>query len=379
MQKTLTSTSNGNWRRGADILGSILMTFCILIFFLLSVELMTVSFEHLGKETAQSILAIASNPYIGLFVGLFITALIQSSSTCTSMAIALVASNTLTVGEAVPIIMGANIGTTLTSTIVALGFIAKKNEFRKAISAAMLHDIFNILIVLILFPLEIRYQLLTNFASEIAQFVSDSSFNNPETLGHTFFWEVLDFRVVVEYFRSVLKSDVILVILSAAMVFTSLKLFSNFIYKRLISQSQSWFQNIIFRSPISSLSWGGLITALVQSSSVTTSLVVPFVATNKVSLRMAFPFVMGANLGTTITGFIAAVSQSEAALVIAVVHFLFNTAGILLFLPFKPIRESIVAFAFKLGNLTIKNRLWGFAYIILTFFLIPFLLIYFNK
>ena len=104
------------------------------------------SVTMLGQETAKSILLATSNPFIGLFIGLLATALIQSSSTVTSMTVAVVASGYLTLGNAIPVVMGANVGTTLTSTLVSLGFITKRNQFRKAISAGTIHDFFNIIV-----------------------------------------------------------------------------------------------------------------------------------------------------------------------------------------------------------------------------------------
>ncbi|MDX1628323.1 MAG: Na/Pi symporter, partial [Fulvivirga sp.] len=98
----------------------------IIFIFLFAIELMGEAFNHLSKNVAQSILFATSNPFVGLFIGLLITALIQSSSTSTSMIVAVVASGSITLADAVPMIMGANIGTTLTSTIVSLGFMNKK-------------------------------------------------------------------------------------------------------------------------------------------------------------------------------------------------------------------------------------------------------------
>ena len=102
--------------------------------FLFSVDLMGEAFKYIGEKAAESLIFATKNPFIGLFLGLLITAIIQSSSTSTAMIVALVASGSITIADSVPMIMGANIGTTLTSTIVSLGFITKKNEFRKAIA-----------------------------------------------------------------------------------------------------------------------------------------------------------------------------------------------------------------------------------------------------
>jgi solute carrier family 34 (sodium-dependent phosphate cotransporter) len=124
------------------------------LLFLFSLDLMTSSLQHIGKDVAETILSATSNPFTGLFIGLLITAMLQSSSTTTSLVVALVASGSITLQSAIPIIMGANIGTTITSTIVSLGFISKKKEFRRAVAAGTYHDFFNILTTIALFPLE---------------------------------------------------------------------------------------------------------------------------------------------------------------------------------------------------------------------------------
>ncbi|MFN7259310.1 MAG: Na/Pi symporter, partial [Cyclobacteriaceae bacterium] len=106
-----------------------------LLVFLFSLDLMIASLQQLGKVATETILLATSNPFTGLFIGLLVTAIIQSSSATTSMVVALVASGSISLQAAIPIIMGANIGTTITSTIVSLGFITKKKEFRRAVAA----------------------------------------------------------------------------------------------------------------------------------------------------------------------------------------------------------------------------------------------------
>ena len=112
----------------------------VVLLFLLAINLVGDSVTSLGQETAKNILLATSNPFIGLFIGLLATALIQSSSTVTAMTVAVVSTGYLSLGSAIPVVMGANVGTTLTSTLVSLGFITNKNEFRKAISAGSAHD-----------------------------------------------------------------------------------------------------------------------------------------------------------------------------------------------------------------------------------------------
>jgi len=109
--------------------------------------------------------------------------------------------------------------------------------------------------------------------------------------------------------------------------------------------------------------------------------VVPIVANKVVNLKQAAPFIMGANVGTTVTAFIAAILQTNtsSAVSIAIVHFLFNFIGVLLFMPIPVLRRLPLELAERLGKLTLKYRLAGFVYLLVAFFFLPFSLIYFNQ
>lgn len=139
--------------------------------FLLAIDFIGYSFKLLNKDIANSIINLTANPFISLFIGLLITAIIQSSSTSTSMIVAIVASGSIEFSDAIPMIMGANIGTTLTSTLVSLSFITNRDEFRKAIGAGVVHDFFNILVIAILFPLEYYYGILTEISAAASNFI----------------------------------------------------------------------------------------------------------------------------------------------------------------------------------------------------------------
>ena len=108
-----------------------------------------------------------SNPFAGLLIGIVATSLIQSSSTTTSIVVGLVAGGALNLESAVPIVMGANIGTTITNTLVSFGHITNRIEFKRAFSASVVHDFFNILAVIVLFPLEIYYNIITRVAVQM--------------------------------------------------------------------------------------------------------------------------------------------------------------------------------------------------------------------
>jgi len=357
------------------IAGKLLGMVAIVLIFLLSLDIMGNSFLSLRQTAAETILSVTANPFIGLFIGLLLTAVIQSSSTSTSMIVALVGSGALSLSAAVPIVMGANIGTTLTSTIVSLGFITSKREFRKAISAGTIHDIYNLLLAIVLFPLEYYYQFLSRassyLASSLIQLTSDNASPAVEAVNQD--WSI------AAYLTESVDNSWLLIIISFGMLFVSIKLMSQLIYSTLIGKSKDRLREFVFDSPYKSFAWGGVITAAVQSSSITTSLVVPLVATSKLSLQKSFPFIIGANIGTTITALIAALFKSEAAISLALVHFLFNLLGPLFFLPYRPLRRLPGLLASRFGRLTQRNRMIGFLYIVLMFFLIPFLLISFNK
>lgn len=348
-----------------------------LFIFLLALDLMISSLQHLGASAAETIIMATSNPFTGLFIGLLVTAIIQSSSATTSMVVALVASGSITLEGAIPIIMGANVGTTITSTIVSLGFITKKKEFRRAVSAGTYHDFFNILTVLILFPLEYYYGFLSGVSEQIANTFFDQPIGTTTRIS---FLGGLGF--LVNWAVQLINNGFILIILSFALLFGSILFFRSVLSKMLglgIQPQNSGVQRFFFQSPFKSFGWGLLLTAAIRSSTITTSLVVPLVAKKVIRLSQSVPFILGANIGTTITAFIAAMSNSNIAISIAIAHFLFNFIGVIIFSMVPYVKTIPVNLAKGLGKLTIRYRLAGFVYILLTFFFIPFSLIYLNR
>src|SRR5688572_4372598 len=339
---------------------------------------MVSSLQHLGKTAAETIILATSNPFTGLFIGLLITAMIQSSSTTTAMVVALVASGSITIESAIPIIMGANVGTTITSTIVSMGFINKKKDFRRAVAAGTYDGFFNILIVVILFPLQYYY----GFLSEISLWIADYFFHPsvvPVETSFTARWTL--FGNAVDFLLTIIPSGFLLALLAFVLLFTSILLFRKLISGLLLATSPERFSRFFFKNAWKSFFWGILTTAAIRSSTITISVVVPIVAQKIVSLRKAAPFILGANIGTTITAFIAALLNVNAstAISIAIAHFLFNFIGVIVFYPIPLLRRIPFEFANRLGRLTLKYRLAGFVYILLTFFFIPFSLIFLNK
>ncbi len=347
-----------------------------LLVFLFSLDLMISSLQQLGAAVTDTILLATSNPFTGLFIGLLVTAIIQSSSATTSLTVALVASGSLSLQGAVPIIMGANIGTTVTSTIVSLSFINRKKEFRRAVAAGTYHDFFNILTTLILFPLEYNFHVL----SGLAQFIAINFFHEPaiqavgnfKLLGSSLSWPV-------KFLTEQIGNGYILAGLSVVLLFGSILFFRKVIVLVMDLGSQEKLKKFFFKNPYKSFGWGLFLTAAIRSSTVTTSLVVPLVAKKNIKLKQAAAFILGANIGTTITAFMASTFNSNAAISIALTHFLFNFIGVLLFFRTPYLKEIPLNLAMGLGRLTLRSRLVGFLYLLLTFFLIPFSLIYFSQ
>jgi sodium-dependent phosphate cotransporter len=353
------------------ILGALLM-------FLFSLDLMVSSLQHLGTLASETILLATSNPFTGLFIGLLITAMLQSSSTTTSMVVALVASGSITLQSAVPIIMGANVGTTITSTIVALGFISKKKEFKRAVAAGTYHAFFNILTVIVLFPLEYYYGFLSSISSQIANY-----FFTPNT-AHvqnevTHFWRGFD--PIIEFLQRIIPSAFVLALIALALLFGSILIFRRLISSLLKAKSPEAFSRFFFKNQLKSFAWGLVTTAAIRSSTITTSVVVPIVGKKITGMKQAAPFIMGSNIGTTITAFIAVTlnSNTSGAISIAIAHFLFNFIGVLIFFPVPVLQKLPISLANGLGKLTLKYRLAGLVFLLLTFFFIPFSLIYLNR
>lgn len=362
----------GTWQ----IIKTIFYISSVLVFFLVSIDLLVTSLSYVGKDTVRSVLEVTANPFVSLFIGLLITALIQSSSTTTSMIVAMVASGSLEMQQAIPMIMGANIGTTITSNIVSLSFITNKQVFGRAFSTATIHDHFNILTTIVLFPLQLKYNFLGLISVKVASFLTVSELDAGDA---NFSMFRLGNLVVNEWIIDIVGNPLVVLALSVILLFASIKLFTNIIYKLFIGSGASKFEKLIFKNPFKSFGWGAVATASLQSSSVTTSFIVPLVATSKIQLKHIYPFIVGANIGTTITALLAALFKSPEAISIAVAHLLFNLIGGILFL-LIPILNRLPLFLTNfLASLVLKHRIISVVYIIITFFLLPFAFIYLTK
>lgn len=142
-------------------LPTVLRVPCLLVclyLFICSLDILATSFRLMAGKAAGSIFRenpLLMNPVVGLMMGVLFTVLVQSSSTCTSVIVSMVSSGVLTVEGAIPMIMGANIGTSLTNTLVSFSQLTDRDQFERAFAGATVHDCFNWLTVFVLLSLEV--------------------------------------------------------------------------------------------------------------------------------------------------------------------------------------------------------------------------------
>ena len=158
---------------GVMVVGIACLCF-FLYFFLLGLELLGNSAKIVGGCTAGTIMGSETNPIAALMIGILATVLLQSSSTTTSIVVGLVAGDTVDVKQAIYMIMGANIGTSVTSTIVAMGHLGNGDELERAFAGATVHDMFNYLSVLVFLPIEAATHYLYRFTKIM---LPDSAFD----------------------------------------------------------------------------------------------------------------------------------------------------------------------------------------------------------
>ena len=351
-----------------------------LYLFLVGIGGMSYSFKLFGKEFSQKILEATSSPLIGLFIGILATTIVQSSSTTTSIIIGMVAAEAIGVRGAIFMVMGANIGTTVTAKLVSLGHITRKAEFRRAFAASSVHDTFNLVTVSLLYPLEYFFHILEHAATWMGRiFVDVTGITKPEN----YLKKIT--QPTIEGLADLLDKEPKLVLLVSVvitffMLWAIVKLLQSLVLKKL----ESFFDTYVFRNLAMSFVVGLVLTVMVQSSSITTSLIVPLAGAGVLRLQQIFPFTIGANIGTTITGLLAALAVAGqpdidpklvlAGATVAFAHFLFNASGAIIFLPFKRVRELPILVAEWLAEVCIKNRIIPIVFIILVFYLIPLVL-----
>lgn len=408
------------------IFGYTVVLLFFLYFFLLGLELLGSSAKVIGGCTAGSLFGDDNNPIAGLMIGILATVLLQSSSTTTSIVVGLVGSGGLEVKPAIYMIMGANIGTSVTNTIVAMAQMGDGDQLERAFAGATVHDMFNFLTVIIILPVE----LITGFLFHLTK----SMVNDENRSGEK--WTGPLKRIVSPLGNRILKANKkiiekvakgdscddffpvkcedgvvskatckvgliacedygcpiffqdgatqkdeevaggVCLFLALVLLCVCLLALVTLLQKMLMGTST----RIIYKStnvnPYLAMLIGVGITILVQSSSITTSALTPLVGIGVIQLEQMFPLTLGANIGTTVTALLASlVSTKVGALQVALCHLFFNLTGILIWYPVPFMRRVPLNAAIYLGKATRYWRLVPVIYIGVTFFLIPLIFI----
>ena len=341
----------------------------IIYVFLLSIKLLGHSFKLFGSGFAEGMLQATADPFVGLLTGILATSLIQSSSTTTSIVVGLVAGGGLSLPNAIPIIMGANIGTTITNTLVSMGHITNRVEFKRAFTAGIVHDFFNMAAVITLFPIELKFGIIERAARALGE--------GFEGVGGTKAFNPLKaiLNPVIKWIDGLLiplpYGNVLMMVIALVLMFGALTLLVKTIRSLMLGKLEVVIQRYLFRNDVMGLLLGIVMTAVVQSSSITTSVIIPLAGAGLVTVRQLFPYTLGANIGTTVTAILAAlVTQNPVAVTVAFAHLCFNIFGIFIFYPLKfiPIRLAL----FVGEKATVSNRsMILFVVVYLLLYLVP--------
>jgi sodium-dependent phosphate cotransporter len=359
-----------------------------LYFFLCAINIMGGGLKSIGNSTdwLQSAIAQGDNPLVALLASVLVTSIVQSSSFTTSLIITLVAAGQMSVPTAVFAVMGANIGTSTTAIIVSLGSMRIRRQFRRSYCTALMHAIPNLLTVLVLFPLEWITSAMAKQGPDgqagvgvvtwLAERLTSLLDISPQSQGtspiklitkpivklvHDAIDWVTDEAVVI--------GGVLMAVVGLVVLFLGLVGLVKNLKGAMLSRMEGLFSKVIFRNDL--LAWlSGLGTTIaVQSSSVSTSLIVPIAGAGAVKLRRVFPYMLGCNIGTTVTGVIAASANPTAgAVTVAIVHVLFNVIGNVVWYPLRmiPIRLSK-----WLSSLAARNKKQAFIFLATVFLIVP--------
>jgi sodium-dependent phosphate cotransporter len=409
--------------------GGFLVVCFFLYFFLFGLELMGTSAKVMTGCTAGALFGDETNPVAGLMVGILSTVLLQSSSTTTSIIVSLVGS-AISVRQAIYMVMGANIGTTVTNTLVSLGQLGDADQLERAFAGATVHDMFNYMTVCVLFPLEIATGYLRHLTGAM---VKNASTSDGETwegpvkkfvapLGERIiksnsklitavakgtgscddgdgFYPVLcepgeptaskckqvgliscnsDKNTCPSFFQpnATAKDDKVsggvVFFISIVILFTCLLALVNVLQRMLLGLSTRVVHKATNVNGYVAIAVGCGLTILVQSSSVVTSALTPLVGIGAIHLNQMYPLTLGSNIGTTVTALLASmVTEGTESLQVAMCHLFFNITGIAIFYPIPFMRAMPIHAARQLGKATRQWRGFPFLYIFVMFVILP--------
>lgn len=363
------------WLRGSVAAGAAVPFLLLLIYvFLVGVSSLEAGIRILGEDTQEALFSAATNPVAALCIGILGTALVQSSSATTSIIVGMVAAGVIGVDDAVPMVMGANIGTTVTNTVVSLGHARQSFEFRRAFEAATVHDFFNVLAALVLLPIEIMTGLISTIARTISGRLVGTAGTEWKSPVKAWVQEPVSWvNDVWDALGVNANAKGLLVVLTGlAIVLVALTLVTR--YMRPVAKRAEHSVNAVLNrgGGAVALLLGLLITMIIQSSSVTTSILIPLAGAGVVALRNVYPVTLGANVGTTVTPVLASLAASSPdSLSVALAHTTFNVLGILILYILPLARDLPIHGAERLAEVAVERRILALVYVVVVFIIMP--------
>ena len=282
-----------------------------LALFLFGMDIMGKALEKQAGGKLQKILSkLTDNPIKGFFLGLGVTAVIQSSSATTVMVVGFVNSGIMELHQAIGIIMGSNVGTTVTSWILSLSGLQGDSFF--------------------------------------IQLLKPTSFS-----------PLLAFIGILLYMgKSEKRKGIGTILIGFAVLMTGMTTMSNAVTPL---QDEAWFTNLFIRfsNPLLGVLVGALVTGIIQSSSASVGILQALSSTGVITYGSAIPIIMGQNIGTCVTALISSVGANKNARRAAMVHLYFNIIGVTLFLAMYYGLNLVLHFTFVNDTVTA----WGIAVI----------------
>ncbi|MEE2961576.1 MAG: Na/Pi symporter [Myxococcota bacterium] len=372
------------------VLNSILAVILLYIF-LVGVECLSKGVKGLGAGVMNQYLGDDLNPILALLAGILATTLVQSSSVTTALIVGLVASGEVAVATAVPMIMGANIGTTVTNTIASLAHATRATEFKRAFAAATCHDFFNFLSVLTLLPLELvtRAMTGTGILERISRWIATTTmdargakYKSPlKAAFKAGAGLVKDGIHTVTTDKKV--ASIMLGIVGCLIIFAALWAIVRVMRTLVLSKLERYLNRFLGSGGPIGILVGIVLTIMVQSSSITTSVLVPLAGAGLITITQTYPITLGANIGTTVTALLASmVVSGDAALAarqIALVHLLFNLMGILLWYVPTSTRMIPIRLATRMAEFATVSKRWAVAYVFAVFYILPAIIFFISE
>jgi sodium-dependent phosphate cotransporter len=349
-----------------------------------AVSIISRGFAGLGSDAAHTMFAFAAHPWVGLSVGVLGTVLIQSSTTTTAIAVTAVGSGALPIQGAIPIILGANVGTTVTTSLVALTFIGNRTEFRRALGASTVHDFYNWLALLIFFPIELIWHPLKHISGALTNALYGADWlPNP---AHFNFIRAATRPVehAVIHATSHISSTLgplFTIVIGAVLILVAVRYLGRLLKLLMVGRARDILIKAVGRNAYLAMASGMGVTVVTQSSTITTSVLVPFAGAGILTPAQVYPVVVGSNLGTTFTVVFAAFAgvgqDAKIGLQAAFVHLVYNGFAIVVIYVIPLLRPVPLFCAETLARLASEHR-WVLAvYLCTVFIALPALVIVF--